>query len=167
MRSDRIKELLPAVFQQAVVPGRPIAATLDVMEHLHTSVETKLEELERYFDPRRAPEPFVRYLAAWVDVDFPVSTGRQRELIALFVELLSARGTRRGLVRLLAVATGLPEDMFEVRENPPDARGVPRAFHIEVSAPAAAKPHRRMLEALIERDKPAYVTSSLSFQDEG
>jgi phage tail-like protein len=162
MNSERIKDLLPAVFQQAVVPGRPIAAYLDVMEHLHTSVERKLEELDRFFDPRRAPEPFVRYIAAWVDVDFPVSTGRLRELTALFVELLATRGTRRGLTRLLEVATGL--EGFEVHENPPDTSGVPRAFHIEVSAPAAAKPHRRLLEALIERDKPAYVTSSLSFR---
>lgn len=162
MRAERIKELLPAVFQQAIVPGRPIAAYLDVMEHLHSSVEAQLDRLEAYFDPRRAPEPFVRYLAAWVDLDFPVSTGRMRELVALFVELLAMRGTRRGLLRLLEVATGLGG--FRVEESPLDENGVPRPFHIDVSAPASAKPHRRLLEALIEREKPAYVTSSLSFR---
>jgi phage tail-like protein len=164
MRATRIKELLPAVFQQAVVPGRPIAAYLDVMEAFHVSVEEKLDHLDQYFDPRRAPEEFVRFLAGWVDIDFAVSTGRLRELIASFTELLTMRGTRQGLLRLLEHATGVTG--FEVRENPPDQRGVPRAFHIDVSAPAAMKPHQRLLEALIEREKPAYVTSSLRFRQD-
>jgi phage tail-like protein len=162
MQATRIKELLPAVFQQAVVPGQPISAYLDVMELFHASIEEKLADLDRFFDPRRAPDEFVRFLAAWVDVDVAVSTGRMRELIAGFVELLSMRGTRQGLILLLERATGLQG--FEVRENPPDATGVPRQFHIEVSAPAALQPHRNLLLALIERAKPAYVTSSLAFE---
>jgi phage tail-like protein len=164
MQANRIKELLPAVFQQAVVPGRPIAAYLDVMEHLHAAIEEKLGRLDQFFDPRQAPEEFVHFLAAWVDIDFPVSTGRLNELIAVFVEQLARRGTRQGLIRLLEAATGLQG--FEVRESPPDARGVPQPFHIEVWAPASSKAHKKLLEVIIQREKPAYVTASLQFRND-
>lgn len=162
MRASRIKELLPAVFEQAAVPRRPLHTCLEVMELLHAPTESKLDELDRYLDPRRAPDEFVPFLAAWMDIDFPVSTGRIRELVAGFVEVMSLRGTRAGLHRLLELATGVTG--FEVQDSPPDERGVPRPFHIAVVAPAALAADRRLLETLIARQKPAYVTSTLEFR---
>ena len=174
MQAIRIRELLPAVFQQAAVPKqaagpqkpalaqRPLFTCLEVMELFHAPVERTLDDLDRYLDPRRAPEEFVPFLAGWVDIDFPVKTGRMRELIAGFVEILAMRGTRQGLIQLLERATGVSG--FEVHENPLDARGVTRSFHIDVVAPAVLKPYRELLEVLIERAKPAYVTSDLVFK---
>jgi phage tail-like protein len=174
MQATRIKELLPAVFQQAAVPyqaatpqkpavaQQPLYTCLEIMERFHAPVEKKLDELDRFIDPRRAPEEFIPFLAGWVDIDFPVTTGRMRELIAGFVDLLTMRGTRQGLIRLLERATGVTG--FEVHENPLDERGATRPFHIDVVAPAALKAHRKLLEVLIEREKPAYVTSALSFK---
>src|SRR5262245_44871149 len=102
MKQDEISRLLPAVFQRAVMPGTPLAALLAVMEELHAPVEGLLADLDAYFDPRRAPEPFLPFLARWVglgrllddwprradDADFwPSGSGHLRELIAAAVVL--------------------------------------------------------------------------------
>src|SRR5438105_2847657 len=121
MRAPEIARLLPSVFRRTLAPaaGDPLGALLAVMEAMHAPVEGVLGELDAWFDPRRAPAEFVPLLARWVDLDVPVSTGlgRLRELVAARVELSRLRGTAAGLVRFLALATGL--DGFRVDEAVP------------------------------------------------
>ena len=85
-----------------------------------------------------------------------------RELVASAVELSQWRGTARGLLRFMEVATGVKG--FRIEERVPDAAGRPRAFHIQVIAPAAVEPHRPMLERIVELEKPAYVTYGSRFE---
>src|SRR5688572_27926630 len=119
MRSPDIQRLLPGVFQRTVQPGAPLAALLEVMEALHAPSEAVLAQLEAHFDPRRAPERFVPFLARWVGMDLPVTTGlgRLRELVAAAVEISRWRGTARGLRLFLTTATGRTD--FEVEEVVP------------------------------------------------
>lgn len=163
MRSPDIARLLPGVFQRTVQPGAPLAALLEVMEALHSPSEAVLSGLESHFDPRRAPERFVPFLARWVGMDLPVTTGlgRLRELVAAAVEISRWRGTARGLRLFLTTATGRTD--FEVDEAVPGPNGRPRPFHIRVRAPAEVAGHRLLLERIIEREKPAYVTYELHF----
>ncbi|XXF77098.1 phage tail protein [Myxococcaceae bacterium GXIMD 01537] len=163
MRSLEIQHLLPGVFQRTVEPGHPLAALLDVMEALHAPSEDVLAHLDALFDPYRAPDAFVPFLAKWVDLDLPVTTGlgRMRELVAAAVELSRWRGTARGLLLFLQTATDSRD--FELDEKVPGPDGRPRPFHFRVVAPAALQPHRALLERIIEREKPAYVTHELSF----
>lgn len=163
MRSPDIARLLPGVFQRTVQPGAPLAALLEVMEALHAPSEAVLSGLESHFDPRRAPERFVPFLARWVGMDLPVTTGlgRLRELVAAAVEISRWRGTARGLRLFLTTATGRTD--FEVDEAVPGPDGRPRPFHIRVRAPAQVAGHRLLLERIIEREKPAYVTYELHF----
>jgi phage tail-like protein len=174
MRAERIADLLPLVFRDALRPEmlasetgpvRPLEAVLQLMEMFHAPTEETLEGLDRYLDPRRAPEGFVNHIASWVDIDFAVSTGigRLRELVARFVELSAWSGTREGLIGVLEAATGVRG--FEVQETPLDAAGAPRPFHIEILAPRAAQSHQPLLETIIRREKPAYVTAHLDFKD--
>lgn len=161
MQRKEIERLLPGVFQSTLVEGGPLAALLAVMDDLHARPEAVLSSLETTFDPRRAPDAFVPFLARWVNLEVRVTTGlgRLRELVAVAVELSRWRGTAHGLLRFLETATG--ERGFRIDEGVPDATGRPRPFHIRVTAPPSVAAHRPMLEQIIEREKPAYVTYEL------
>ncbi len=69
MKQAEIIPLLPGVFQRAIRPGSPMTALLAVMESLHAPSEDVLTRLDAYFDPYRAPDAFVVFLAGWVDLD--------------------------------------------------------------------------------------------------
>jgi P2-related tail formation protein len=124
-----------------------------------------MERLDASFDPRRAPESFLPLLARWVDLDVTVSTGprRWRELIAAAAELARWRGTRRGLIRFLELATGATG--FDVAEDVHDEQGHLVPFHVQVIAPASTRPHQAMLERIIQREKLAHVTYQLTFRE--
>lgn len=163
MRSLEIQRLLPGIFQRALEPNSPLEALLDVMEALHAPSESVLAGLDALFNPYRAPDAFVPLLAKWVDLDLPVTTGlgRMRELVASGAELSRWRGTARGLRLFLQTATGVRDFVIDERVPGPDGR--PRPFHFQVSAPASLEPHGVLLERIIEREKPAYVTHELRF----
>ncbi len=163
MQPPEIERLLPGVIQRTLEDGSPLRALVEVMSALHAPSEAALAALEANFDPRRAPDAFVPFLARWVNLELRITTGlgRQRELIAAAAELSQWRGTAKGLIRFLVTATGLAG--FTVDEQLRDERGALRPFHVRVNAPAEAAAHRAMVEQIIEREKPAYVTYELRF----
>jgi phage tail-like protein len=167
MKRNEIEQLLPEIFRRTARPGTPLFALLEVMEALHAPPEAVLEPLDGYFDPYRAPERFVPFLARWVDLGyllvdegadatapptFPGGLGRLRDLIASAARLSKLRGTVRGLVLFL-----------EIEEQVPGENGVPRPFHMRVRAPAASEPLRRLVAQIVEMEKPAYLTYELVF----
>lgn len=174
MRRAETELLLPAVLQRTVTPGNPIAVLLEVMEALHAPSEDVLAGLAGFFDPYRAPDDFLPYLARWLDLEWLMAsdpghelpsdfvalasgTGRLRALVATAVELSRARGTARGLVRFLTTATGV--EGFAVEEQVP--------FHVLVRVPAAARPYTALVRRIVEAQKPAYVTYELRESDDG
>jgi phage tail-like protein len=180
MKRADIDLLLPEIFRRTLPPIRteanPLEAFLDVMELLHTPDEAVLAALETYFDPYRAPDVFVNYLAGWVDLDrlwienpqeftaktlppFPSGVGRLRELVASAAFLSRWRGTMKGLLHFLETATGVTG--FVIDERVPDADGQPIPFHVLVRAPKAAGDYRVLIEHIIMKEKPAYVTYDL------
>lgn len=184
MKQSEIKRLLPGIFQRAAQEGSPLYSLLVVMEDLHAPSERALDQLDSYFDPQRAPEGFVPYLAGWVDMDWllldeaqhagaeghkarPFSPGlhRLRELVASASFLARWRGTAIGLRTFLEIATGAQG--FTIEENPPGADGQPRPFHLRILAPAEASVYGEVVRRIIEVEKPAYVTYELQFADNG
>jgi phage tail-like protein len=174
MRRAEIERLLPGVFQRTLRDGEVLAALLDVMETLHAPSEAALAEVERFFDPRRAPDAFVPTLARWVDLDrilireggngaepLPPGVGYLRELIATAAELVRWQGTRRGLLLFLETATGLAG--FAIDEAVPGPDGRPRPFFLGVRCPAAAAPYRGLIDRIVSQEKPAYVSYALDF----
>ena len=177
MKQEQIKRLLPDVFQRAANPGTPLLAILGVMQALHDPPESILACLDVIFDPRRAPDSFVPYLAGWVDlgvllddvrggsspaaVSLSTGLGRLRELTASAARLSEWRGTRKGLQLFLQIATGAND--FQVDEQVTGPDGKPRPFHIKVKAPETLVHHRSLIEKIIELEKPAYVTYELEF----
>lgn len=179
MRREAIENLLPEVFRRTSRPGNPLWAILEVMETLHAPSEAVLEDLDRYFDPYRAPDHFIPYLARWVDLtrlfqeagraetDPPtydaIELGRLRELVAAAAALSRWRGTRRGLLHFLRTATGTAG--FEILEGVTGERKEPRPFHIQVRIPPEAEPYRRLCDRIVRLEKPAYITHELDPPD--
>jgi phage tail-like protein len=175
MRQASIERLLPAVVQRTLLPGTPLAALLAVMEALQAPAEAVLDDVAATFDPYRAPDRFAPFLAGWVDLDrfvvfdaaggstLPSGHGHLRNLVAAAAELSRWRGTGRGLLRLLEVATGVPGFTVEDRVSGPDGRI--RPFHVRVTVPAGAVPYRRLVEHIVQSEKPAYLTAEIAFPD--
>jgi phage tail-like protein len=173
MKATQIKRLLPAVFQSAADGVTPLATILKIMEEMHAPAEATLDHLESYFDPYRTPDACVPFLATWVDLEgvldqrgstgatLSTGVGRLRELTATAVLLSKWRGTRKGLLFFLQMATGVND--FTINEAIRDADGNEIPFHMRIAVPAAAKAHRTLIERIIELEKPAYVTYDLDF----
>jgi phage tail-like protein len=178
MKSDKIQELLPQVFQRTARPDSPLQALLEAMEELTEPAEKTLAELDKYIDPYRAPEDFVVYLARWLDLQrffsssvkrrletgeqvdpIPPGSGRLRELLITAARMLALRGTHRGLIAMLEIATGV--EGFSVEESPTDESGQPIPFHIAVHLPPEAGQYRGFVRRIVEAEKPAYVTCEL------
>ena len=176
MKRTEIEHLLPGIFQRTVQQGTPLFAVLEVMEALPAADEAVLDQLDAFFDPYRAPDAFVPFLAGWVDLDWlllevpeefkalappplPSGMGRLRELVAAATFLAQWRGTAKGLLRFLETATGIQG--FTIEEQVPGSDGRPRPFHFRVGAPQEASPYQVMIERIIEAEKPAYVTYEL------
>ena len=181
MKQADIERLLPEIFQRTL-PAEPdgdnlLRAFLSVMEQLHAPTEAVLASVDTFFDPYRAPDRFVPYLASWVDLEsvwldeevsrrtahvppFPTGVGRLRALIAAAATLSRWRGTARGLQLFLETATGVTG--FEIDEAVPDESGELIPFHIRVTVPQPAASHRTLIERIIAIEKPAYVTVELA-----
>lgn len=185
MKRAEIELLLPEIIRRTIPPNtrvfdvvsptdvNPLPLLLDVMELLHAPDEAVLAGIDRYFDPQRAPDAFVAYLAGWVDLDdlwvanpqeftaktlppFPSGVGRLRELVAASVYLSRWRGTARGLLTFLEIATGV--NGFTIDEQVLDAEDEPLPFHIRVHVPPSAAQFRTLIERIVVKEKPAYVT---------
>lgn len=185
MKRSEIERLLPDIYQRTVAPGRPLSAILDVMAGLQRPVERRLADIAASFDAYRCPDPFVPYLARWLDLDrflarsagaAPAAGTREgrddrgivplRNLVATAAFLSQWRGTRTGLVRLLETASGVPG--FVIDETAAaavaDTGGVERgSVHLRVIAPPEAEPQRDLLQRIIRQDKPAHATWELVF----
>jgi phage tail-like protein len=180
VKRQEIEQLLPGIFQRTLHAGNPLGALLQVMEALHAPSEAALERLDAVFDPRRTREDFVPFLARWVDLArlFEFDSGRRvsmnqkrdpissglgslRELIANASSLSQWRGTRKGLLLFLQIATANSD--FDIEEQLTGADAELRSFHIRVCAPNETERHRALIERIIELEKPAYVTYELQF----
>lgn len=176
MEQEKIKTFLPAVFQRTIRDGNPAAAILDAMEALHAPSEKALAGLDRFFDARRAPDNFVPFLARWVDLNrvFETATddgdaewslrpemGRLRELVASAAYLSQWRGTKKGLLLFLQIATGA--ENFEIEERVKDDEGRVRPFHLKIRVPATIETQKVLIERIVESEKPAHLTYQLEF----
>lgn len=176
MKQDEIKNFLPAVFQRTVHAGNPLEALLGVMENLHAPAERILEDVDRFFDARRAPDEFVPFLAHWVnldrifwtgmgdaDLDSPLvpKIGYLRELVAGATYLAQWRGTKKGLLLFLQTATG--EKHFEIIERVKDAAGQVIPFHLKIRSPETLRAQEDLIRRIVESEKPVHLTYEIEF----
>lgn len=155
---DRIKRLLPGSYQAAVEqrPQGAVAALIEATHGMLAPVDRRIRALPETLSANGAPDDFVPLLAGWLATG---ATSRDalppnREWLRRATEIAQSRGTARGLVLTLEVATGVQG--FTVDEGVDD-------FHLTVSAPLHLRGLEGALRSLIDRQRPAHMTYSLEF----
>ena len=179
MKRSEIELLLPEIFRLTLEQESEslLSGMLDVMEALPDPSERILDTLQTFFDPYRAPQLFVYYLAGWFDLDpfwvrnpedfteaaqlpaFPAGLDRLRDVVARAAYLSKWRGTQKGMIDFLETATGVRG--YRIDEQVADADGSVIPFHIRVHVPQAAAAYRGLIERIVALEKPAYVTAEI------
>jgi phage tail-like protein len=175
MKQSEIKQFLPAVMQRTVRKGNLMDALLQVMEDLHAPTDVILGQIDAVFDPYRTADRFVPFLSSWVDFDYvlgglsdeevlssPNYIGRiacLRDLIANAAFLSQWRGTNKGLLAFLELATGVTG--FKIEETVLDESQKIKPFHLKVLMPSAAKDFTDLIRRIVDTEKPIYVTYEL------
>jgi len=148
---------------------------LQVMEDLHRPSEYILSKIDAVFDPFRTADRFVPFLASWVDFDYvlgglsdeealssPSYAPRMacmRNLIAHAAYLSQWRGTKKGLLTFLELATGV--DGFKIEEDVLDEENKIKPFHLKITAPPEAAAFEDLIKLIVDTEKPIYVTYEL------
>lgn len=109
-------EHLPAIYRRSDAVGRNVTRDICfVFEHMFGSIDDKLADGHRYYDPHIAPVEFLDWLAQWTafatELDWPLE--KKRALIKRSVDLYRLRGTRRGLTLFLKLFTDHEPDILE------------------------------------------------------
>lgn len=161
MRGYEVARLLPEIVGRTYGAGTPLGAVFEAMVTLLDPADRRLKQLDAWFDPYRAPDAMVPYLAAWVDLAWlPVraesggeglTTERLRALIAHAPGLAATRGTGAGLQRFLAIALDHPDVHVADADS-----GHP--FHIVVELPKAVEAERRLADLIVRFEKPIHLT---------
>jgi phage tail-like protein len=155
---------LPDIFQENDFLRRFLLLFEDIWEPL----EQRQDHIAMYFDPRTCPEPFLLWLASWLDLTLPryrakeEAGGEERQikpaamiryLLTQAMDLYNWRGTRYGLTRMIEVCTGITPEISEIPTRP-------FVFLIRITVPAGPVGEmldRDLIEELIETHKPAHV----------
>lgn len=176
-------EHLPAIYHDNDLMSR----FLMLFESFWDPIETQVDHLPYYFDPRLTSPEFLRWMASWLDLtlDERWPEDKQRALVCSAVSLYRMRGTKRGLEALLTLYTGEKPRIIEHRAKnfrlgadallgPGIALGrdnQPHTFTVILRLPPIAgadeldeaevarreAERRRVIESIIEAEKPAYT----------
>lgn len=183
---------LPALYYDDELMGR----FLMIFESFWDPIESQIDNIWYYFDPKMTPSDFVPWLATWSDLalDERWTETQQRKLLESAARLYRMRGTKRGLVEYLEIYTGRRATITEHRANnlrlgkdskfgPSVALGqnnLPHTFIVRLRLPpiVAAEgedemivtrkenERRRTIESIIESEKPAHTTYTLVIETE-
>ncbi len=181
---SRYLKYLPALYEADDFMGR----FLMLFESFWGPLENQIDNLWYYFDPLLTPAPLLPWLASWfnlkLDERWPEEA--RRRLIKSAIRLYRMRG-HRGLVEYLKAITGVEPQITEhfasnfvlgagARLGPNFALGrgnVPHTITVTLALPPLpssgdpevdrrrAYRRRRMIEQIIEAEKPAHVAYTL------
>ena len=164
MKGAEVARILPEIVGRTYGSGTPLAAVFETMVSLLDPADRRVKQLDAWFDPYRAPDAMLPYLAAWVDLAWlPVraETGgegltieRLRALVAHAPQLAARCGTGAGLQQFLAIAL----DRADVKVL--DANSG-RPFHIAVEIPKAVEAQRRLADLIVRFEKPVHLTHEI------
>ncbi len=179
----RYLKYLPAIYtEQDELMGR----FLMLFESFWSPIEQQIDLLPYFFDPKTAPRELLPWLATWVDLTLNEQwpEEKRRRLIGQMISLYRRRGTKYGLQDYLELYTGRKPDILEMRGTnfslglgarlgPSTALGRSNEAHTFIVrlklpplADRAETERRRMIEAIIESEKPAHTKYRLNIEYE-
>jgi len=165
-------EYLPALYRDSEFMGR----FLLIFESVLGPIENMVGSLPLYFDPRLTPEPFLPWLASWLDLvlDATLPLARRRELVGSAAELYRWRGTRRGLSEYIRICTGVAPEISEfipgMRLGPETKLGIDTQlgssgtgyrFTVTLKLDAGDPVRDSFIRAIVDAQKPAHTTYTL------
>jgi phage tail-like protein len=184
----RYVKYLPALYaEQDELMGR----FLMLFESVWTPLGAQIDAMHHYLDPRTAPTGLLPWLAHCVDLALSDqwTEPQKRRLIASALPLYRRRGTRRGLQDFLEIYTGQKPQIIEHRANnlrlgsgarlstsvALGQRNIPHTFTVILNLPTVQADNsrervrkeadrQRMVEAIIEAEKPAHTAYTLQIQ---
>ncbi|MEV0561052.1 phage tail protein [Dactylosporangium sp. NPDC050588] len=160
-----VAAFLPAV----VAEDRFMAALAGGIDDLLAPVLLHIDTLGEYLDPRLAPDDFVDWLGSWIGIarDPAVPAARRRDLLAHAADLYAWRGTRWGLERFLALATGGRVSVDDgggcVVAGGPD-RLPSGPVRVRVRVPASAGLDTAWYERAVGDQLPAHLRAAVSIE---
>jgi phage tail-like protein len=183
-------EYLPALYEEDELMGQ----LLVLFESFWAPVERTIDQLPFYFDPRTTPPDLLPWLASWFNLvlDERWPEAKRRQLLGSAVSLYRRRGTCRGLRQYLEIYTGeVPQIIehrarnlvlgLEARLGPGIALGtqnVPHTFTVTLQLPSIEgdddeevalqeDERRRVIERIIEAEKPSHTAYNLQIESAG
>jgi phage tail-like protein len=112
-RVERIAALVPRVMWDDDLLMRLVAVFDDLLD----GVATPIEELDLIAHPGLAPDEMVDWLCTWLGWDLPAgwpSPDAKRRLLLEAGDLLTYRGTERGIRRLIELIGGTEVESVEI-----------------------------------------------------
>ena len=168
-------------FFEKVLLRRPAAETQQAEggpPPKEAGLEQKIEGVDAYFDPARAPADFLDWLSGWVALGLRANIGqaRQRDFIKNAVRLYQMRGTKRGLAEVVSVYTLYGVTITEtaepfrvehrtgsrVEDDTMLEGGSPFVFRVlinlrETTDIAEVKRQQEVVTAILNMEKPAHT----------
>lgn len=148
---------------------------IGIFQSVSDTVLQQIDNLPHAFDPTVAPTAMVREMGRWIGLDWLDEThddAFQRDLVLSYARLLRARGTRDGLLRLLALISGRPPEGGPPRVTVSDSGGVfrlhdaPRsAPHVDVTMVPSEWASDQDVIRILRDELPAFVTFTLTVGD--
>jgi phage tail-like protein len=176
-RRSSYTKYLPAIYADSDFMGR----FLMIFESILGPIESQIDNIAYYFDPRTTPEELLPWLASWVnmvlDESWPLE--RRRALVRSAVQLYQWRGTRRGMREYLRVYTGV-EPVIEENTgglplgantrlglNTVLGSGTHHTFSVTLEVDDPDSINVSHVKAIIEIEKPAHTAYVLNIVRRG
>lgn len=156
-------DYLPGIYSRNEFLGRYLL----IFESILSPIQRTIANAPFYFDPGTTPASLLPWLGAWLGLvmDERWPEDRRRDLIAAASRLYRWRGTRRGMVEVVRIFTGVEPEIIEPTLTEISAnRNRAFRFTVRVTLPRGADADERMLQRIIDLEKPAFAAGTVEIR---
>jgi phage tail-like protein len=184
LRGNNPIKYLPSIYQTNDEKNNNFLKNyLWIVSHIMNEITLKLDNLENYFNPLKAPTDFFNWLASWfaVDVNYSITEDKMRLLVREIVNIYQWRGTAIGLAKFLEIITGYKPSIYEnyrpiteyvikddrvVEHFIVDEKNSKNYFtvHFHLSVKNFDIDLVRKINGIVKSEKPAHTEYYLSFE---
>lgn len=159
-RDDWLIQQLPV----GMVDDELLVRFLSIFQDLADTVVGQIDALPHVFDPTVAPDAMVRTLGRWVGlewVDPSLPDPLQRHIVRSYFSILSQRGTKQGMQRLLELVSGGPAEVEDGGGVFPEGGAPADPGHVRLAVESSGWATEADLLRIVRGELPASVTFEL------